>query len=165
MSASAGAPAPSIRDGRGSRPTDRSCPGCLLARAAIVWLAMMAVETAHGIARTLLLATYLGDFRARQMGVLTGSALILLIATCCHGWLRAETGRAQLLVGLGWLALTVLFEIGLGRLALGYSWERLLADYNLAQGGLMLFGLVTLMLAPLLAARLMVWTRANRRRT
>jgi len=29
-----------------------------------------------------------------------------------------------------WLAQTLGFEIGLGRFAFDYSWERILADYN-----------------------------------
>ncbi|MBD2081566.1 hypothetical protein [Leptolyngbya sp. FACHB-17] len=46
------------------------------------------------------------------------------------------------------------FEIVLGRFILGYSWERIAADYNLFQGGLMLMGLILLLLAPWIAAKL-----------
>ena len=50
--------------------------------------------------------------------------------------------------------MTLLFELSLGRFVLGYSWERILSDYNLPKGGLMGFGLLFLLFAPRLAARL-----------
>ena len=49
--------------------------------------------------------------------------------------------------------LIVIFEFSLGA-ALGYTRERMLSDYNVAQGGLMGFGLLFLLFAPALAARL-----------
>jgi hypothetical protein len=53
-----------------------------------------------------------------------------------------------------WLSLTLLFEFGLGRLVLGFSWGRLLSDYDISRGGLLPFGLILLTLSPLVAARL-----------
>jgi hypothetical protein len=41
----------------------------------------MAAEIVHGIARTLWLAPVVGDFRARQIAVFSGSLLILLIVS------------------------------------------------------------------------------------
>jgi hypothetical protein len=42
----------------------------------------------------------------------------------------------------------------LGRLALDYSWDRIAAEYDPAQGGLMWMGMLLLLSAPLIAARL-----------
>ena len=56
-------------------------------------------------------------------------------------------------VGLLWVVLFTLFEFGVGA-ALGHSWQRMLADYDPAQGGLMGFGFVFLLFAPMLSARL-----------
>lgn len=55
-------------------------------------------------------------------------------------------------VGLLWVALTVLFEIGLGRLVLGLSWERLAEDYDPTRGGFVGPGLLFMAAAPRLAA-------------
>lgn len=130
------------------------CALALALRAVAVWLLLMAVETAHGTVRTLLVAPYIGDFSARQVSVLSASVLILLTAYLTGRWLRAETTRAQLLVGGLWLALTLLFELGVGRYVVGYSWERLAAEYDLARGGLLPFGMAVLTLAPWAAAQL-----------
>ena len=122
-------------------------------RTLAIWALMMLVETAHGIARTLWLAPWVGDFRARQVAVVTGSALVLTIAWIFIGWLRPGSRGACLGIGAVWVALTLAFELGLGRL-LGSPWSRLLADYNVARGGLMPLGLVAMAVAPVVAAGL-----------
>jgi hypothetical protein len=124
-----------------------------LLRASAVWLVLVIVESVHGVLRTLLLAPIVGDFKARQISVFTGSLLILTVAYLFVRWIRAGTTGRLLAVGLVWLALTVLFEVALGRLVMGYSWDRLTSDYDLARGGLMPFGLVILTLSPLVAVK------------
>jgi hypothetical protein len=114
----------------------------------------MAAEFVHGIARTVLLQPYLGDFRARQVAVFTGSAIILSIALVCVRWMGATTTKQLLGVGMLWLFLTVAFEILFGWLVMGYAWQRIASDYNLIEGGLLPIGLAVLTLSPLLAARL-----------
>ena len=80
--------------------------------------------------------------------------MILGISWLFIRWLRAEMTRSFVGVGLLWLVLTVAFEIGLGRLAFNYSWDRIFSDYDISKGGLMSIGLAFLAFAPLLAARL-----------
>lgn len=108
---------------------------------------MMLAETAHGYVREVFIAPSLGALRARQLGVLVGSILVLFIAWACSRWLRASTRRAQWAVGGFWVALTLLFELAVGR-AMHLGWNRLLADYNPAQGGFMLLGLAVMFMAP-----------------
>ncbi len=57
------------------------------------------------------------------------------------------------MIGVGWMVLTLGFEVLLGR-ALGAGWDRILADYDLPHGGLMPLGLLWLAVAPWAAARL-----------
>ena len=127
--------------------------GAAKGRALVVWLLIIVAETVHGVLRQLFLTPVVGDANARQIGVLVGSLLIFAISVLCSRWLDARTLRAQLTVGLVWVALTVAFELGLGTL-LGLTRERMLADYDLAEGGFMAFGLLFMLLAPALAARL-----------
>jgi hypothetical protein len=118
-----------------------------------VWLVMIVAETVHGVLRQMLLVPLVGDLRARQIGVVLGSAIILAVAWWLARWIGARTLRSQLAVGVVWVMLTVAFELVLGML-LGLSRERMLADYDLRAGGLMPFGLLFLALSPVLAARL-----------
>jgi hypothetical protein len=128
--------------------------GNFIGRALAVWLVLIAVEFIHGILRTTFLVPVVGDFRASQIGVLIGSALILLVAYLFVGWLHAPNTKALLHVGVLWLVLTVAFELGFGHFVFGRSRERLGEDYNLSKGGLLPFGLVVLALSPLIATRL-----------
>jgi hypothetical protein len=122
-------------------------------RSLVVWLVIILAEVLHGIARTVWLSPLVGDFKARQIAVFTGSAIILTIAIIFIRWIRAGNVLQLLGVGFLWLALTLGFEIVLGRLVMGYSWERVTSDYNLFKGGLLPIGLVVLTLSPALAAK------------
>jgi hypothetical protein len=123
-------------------------------RGIVVWLVFIFAESLNGTIRNLLLVPSLGDFWAHQISFFTGSILVLAIAIVFARWLHASRVSQLLGVGVLWLLLTVAFEIALGRFILGYSWERIAADYNLLQGGLMPIGLVLLTLAPLIAAKI-----------
>lgn len=132
----------------------------LAARAFAVWLLLITAEVVHGIVRTLVLTPVVGDFRARQLGVFTGSLLILLITAVTIRWIRAGRRRTLLMIGGAWVVLTVAFEISLGRM-MGYSWERLGSDYNMLEGGLLPIGFVIMATSPLIAARLRGTWRGN----
>lgn len=121
-------------------------------RALLAWLLIVLAETVHGILRQLLLAPAIGDLPARQLGVFVGSAIIFAVAWLTIRWIGARRVREQFAIGAVWVALILAFEISLG-LALGYSRERMLSDYDLANGGWMGFGLLFLLCAPWLAAR------------
>jgi hypothetical protein len=119
----------------------------------VIWLMLIILESLHGTLRQLLLAPYIGDFRARQISVFTGSILILLTVSIFIKWLPHLRISQLLAIGLLWVSLTVGFEIALGRFVLDYSWTRILSDYNLLEGGLMPIGLFVLMLSPLIAVK------------
>ncbi len=125
----------------------------VLARACAAWLVLIIAESVHGTLRELFLKPSLGDLHARQIGVLTGSVIILGVAWGFSHWIRADTSRARWLVGLLWVALTVSFELSLGRLVLGYSWHRLLEDYDMRRGGFLSLGMLVLVLSPHIVAK------------
>jgi hypothetical protein len=121
-------------------------------RAALTWMLLMLIETGHQVARQIFLAPVTGTLRAEQLGVFVGSALLLLIVWACSRWLKLPTLRSQLMVGGFWVALTVAFDFSLGR-AVGFSWLRILSDYNPALGGYRLLGLVVMFISPWLTRR------------
>ncbi len=124
-----------------------------LIKAIAVWILIVIAESIHGTIRQIFIAPMIGDMLSRQVGVFVGSAIILLISWLSARWLDAKTLKNQLQVGALWVVLIVVFEVGLGT-ALGYTRERILSDYNLAQGGLMGLGLLFMLLAPALGAKL-----------
>lgn len=123
-------------------------------KALLTWFLIVVAESIHGTLRQLFVAPILGDLPARQLGVLIGSAIVFTIAWATVRWIDAKSFAEQSRVGLVWVALTVIFEFSLGR-ALGYLPERILSDYNMAEGGFMGLGLLFMLFAPALAA----WVR------
>jgi hypothetical protein len=126
----------------------------LLLRAFAAWLVTIAFETVHGILRTMLLVPLVGDLPARQIGVPIGSLLILAVACLCVRWIAATTKPQLLGVGLLRAVLTVLFEIGLGRLVLNVTWDWITENDDLTRGGFLGLGLLFMAVSPLLAARI-----------
>ncbi|QIR40066.1 hypothetical protein HCG51_27380 [Tolypothrix sp. PCC 7910] len=120
----------------------------------IVWLVFILAESVNGTVRTFWLVPALDDFWAHQISFFTGSILVVAIATIFVKWLHANRTSQLLNIGILWMLLTLNFEICLGRFVLGYSWQQIAADYNLLNGGLMPIGLVLLILAPLIAAKI-----------
>ena len=57
-------------------------------------------------------------------------------------------------IGAGWVVLTLAFEFLAGHYLFANSWERLLADYNVAQGRIWILVLITTLLAPVVVYRL-----------
>src|SRR5215217_2270042 len=110
-------------------------------RVLIVWFAIAVAEIVHGTLRTLLLAPVVGDMRARQVGVFTGSLLIVTIAVLTIDWLGRLSTASLLRIGCVWTVLMILFEIGAGRFVAGFSWARIWSDFNLAAGGLLPLGM------------------------
>ena len=72
----------------------------ILARAVAVWLAIILAEILHGIARGIFLVPLVGEFRSSQIGVFTGSIIILAVAIVFVRWLGASRKSDLLLVGL-----------------------------------------------------------------
>ncbi len=118
-----------------------------------IWFIIIAAETVHGILRTLYITPIIGDHAARQIGVVIGSLLIFIIAWVGSRWMSAHTFKDQLSAGAIWVILTITFEFFLG-MFLGFPLSRMLADYDITQGGLMGFGIAFMLFAPVLASRL-----------
>ena len=93
------------------------------------------------------------DLMTFGAGVLCFIVIILAVALVFVRWIGAARPAQLLMVGLIWLCLTLVFEVLFGRFVIGASWERLAADYNVLEGGLLPFGMLVLLLSPLLAAK------------
>jgi hypothetical protein len=123
-------------------------------RAFLAWLTIAVAESIHGILRRIFLLPVLGDLGAHQVGLLVGCIIIFLIAWATVRWIGAKTLSQQLRVGLFWMVLMFAFELSLG-LAFGYSLDRILLDYNIAEGRLMILGMLFMLFAPALAAKVL----------
>ena len=126
----------------------------------LVWLLIAVAESLHGTLRRLFLVPLIGERPSSQVGVVIGSVIIFVIAWFCIRWIATESYSQQMKAGILWVFLTLIFEFSLG-FSLGYSLERILSDYNLREGGLMGLGLLFMMFAPFLAARVRRFTHTS----
>ena len=122
-------------------------------RALAVWLLIVFAESVHGTLRQLFLAPLIGDFTARRISFFVAVLLIFLITYFFIRWISAPNVKSLFAVGLLWMILMTLFEFGLGRLVMNYLWERMFEDYDVLRGGMMGFGLLFMIFAPWLAAK------------
>jgi hypothetical protein len=132
-------------------------PAWIIGRAFVIWLLLILLETINGTLRVLWIEPVLGAVRARQIGVVWGSVVILLIAWLTIRWISGGRRPFPLdwaaIIGFVWLVLTLTFELGLGRLT-GRTWPAILSDFDLTRGGWLSIGMLILALAPVIAVRL-----------
>jgi hypothetical protein len=126
----------------------------MLFKALQIWMLIAVAEVLHGILPVRLLNRRVGDHRARQIAVFTGSAIILVIAWFTVPWIGAFSTSQLLGIGVLWLLLMLAFEIAFGRLVFRVSWQRIAADFDFSKGGLLSIGMAVLLFAPLLVAKL-----------
>ena len=127
----------------------------------MIWLKALALWSA-----ILVLAILNGALRERALIALFGSPVaeltsgvilcccILLVAFLGARWYGVHSASHYWLIGAFWLALTLVFEFGFGRLVQHASWAELLRAYPFRGGNIWPVVLVATFVAPWLAAKL-----------
>ena len=126
----------------------------MILKSLLVWLLIAVAETLHGILRVKYLNPLLGDRCARQVAVLTGTLIILLIGWFTVPWINPKTWQESIAVGLVWLVAMLIFDVSFGRLYLHLSWKRIWSDFDISQGGLLGLGMIALLVTPWIVVQL-----------
>ncbi|WP_404366829.1 hypothetical protein [Marinobacter sp.] len=122
-------------------------------KALVVWAGILVLAIANGALRESVLIPGLGVPAALVLSGLLLSAMIIGVAYLSLPWLGIGGPFQLCVVGLGWLAFTLLFEFSFG-LWQGKSWSELLEAYTFKGGNLWPVVLTTTALAPYIAAKL-----------
>ena len=122
-------------------------------KAFVLWLVILPVAIGNGILRELVLIPALGRPIGLTASGIALSLLILGIALLGAPWYGALHARKYWHIGALWLALTVAFEFGFGRLVQHETWDELLHAYTFSGGNIWPAVLVMVFIAPRLAAR------------
>lgn len=112
------------------------------------WFAFPFIAIFNATLRELIYKKSLGDLAAHQSSTLTGIIIFALIFYFIFKKWNIESTKHAVLVGIIWLGLTILFEFGFGRYVMGNPWQKLLHDYNLAEGRVWSLFLVWITIAP-----------------
>jgi len=126
----------------------------LLLKSLLAWLLILGFAVANGALREAVLIPSLGKSTGL---VLSGILLSLVIAFVAHAFVRLGKGVTPpqgMRVGVLWLFLTLIFELGFGRLAQHKSWSELLDAYTFKDGNLWPVVLLAVLVAPYVAALL-----------
>ena len=124
-----------------------------MTRGLLIILLIMLLETVHGILRGLFLVPRIGEQMSNLVGWPIAMVIVLVVSTLFIGWTRLRGTAGLLRLGALWAVLTFAFEVAVGYLR-GLDAGRIWAEINPLSGGLMLYSLAVMLLAPLAAARL-----------
>jgi hypothetical protein len=122
----------------------------MIARAVAAWLAVLVLAIVNGAVRQALLTPRFGERTGHVISTILLSVLVLAAAWLLVPWVRPLTRRDAWTIGALWLGLTLAFEFLAGHYLFRDPWDRLLADYNVAQGRIWILVLVTTVVAPVL---------------
>lgn len=123
-----------------------------MARGLLIWLLIMAIETAHGMLRASWLVPHVGPEAAARIGWPAGALIVLGVALLAIRWTRLRTAPELLALGAAWAALTALFELAVGLLQ-GLDGPGLAATLSPWTGSIP-WSAALMLVAPLLAVRL-----------
>jgi hypothetical protein len=116
-------------------------------------LILAAIATAAGIVRELWVVPLIGDLRGHQAGTLVVTSAFLAVIWMFVARMRPSSSEA-LAIGAGWVLCAIAFEFGFGHYVDGLSWNRLLSDYDLSEGRLLLLVWLAVGAGPFLLAHL-----------
>ena len=122
-------------------------------RSLAIWSLMLLLAFANGLLREAILIPPLGEETGHAVSTLTLCLGILAIVYFAIRWVRPRQTRDSVIIGIGWLFLTLTFEFGFGLLA-GRSLDDLFADYDVASGRIWVLVPLTTLAAPALMARI-----------
>lgn len=121
-----------------------------------VWAAILALAIVNGGLREAILVPTLGNTIGLALSGLLLSALIIAVSFATLPWLGVRRIAQLLAVGMGWAALTMVFEFTFG-LWQGKTWAVLFDAYKFKGGNVWPLVLLVTALAPCIGAKLRGW--------
>ncbi|HSB82017.1 MAG TPA: hypothetical protein VLM91_24820 [Candidatus Methylomirabilis sp.] len=122
-------------------------------RASVVWLGILVLAIGNGALRESVISPRAGPQIGHVLSTVLLCVLIAAVAWFTIPWIAPGTMGRALATGGWWLVLTLGFEFLAGHYLFGDSWDKLLADYNIARGRIWLLVPLVTFFAPLVAQR------------
>ena len=129
----------------------------IILKAFAVWLIILTLAIANGALREAVLISLLGKPSALILSGVLLSGLIFGMAYIALPWVGRIPVESYAVIGIGWLCLTLVFEITFGRIIQGKPWPQLLEAYMLRDGNIWPIVLLVVALSPYAAAKIRGW--------
>ncbi len=123
----------------------------LALKALAIWVGILALAMLNGALREFVLIPLLGRSAGLLISGLLLGTLIVATASLTVPWFGRHPASTFIAIGIGWLALTVVFEFSFG-LARGKPLTEILAAYTFQDGNLWSLVLLVTAISPWLAA-------------
>lgn len=120
----------------------------------LLWFPMVLIAIINGTIREGFYITFLEKLQAHQLSVISGIIFFTLYVRFITGRWKIISAKQSVTIGSMWLVMTVLFEFVFGHYVMGNSWQKLLYDYNIAEGRLWIIVLIWLFFLPLVFYKL-----------
>ena len=124
----------------------------MIKKSILIWLSIIPLAILNGIFREEVLTDWLGAEYSLPISGITLSLLILIISFLFIPKLGRGTTKTYWLIGLLWVALTLLFETGMG-LFMGKTFYEIVNAYDVTTGNLWLFVVLFIGCTPQLVAK------------
>ena len=128
----------------------------MLLKSFIIWIFIAFLAVGNGIFRQKFISPKLGDYAGHVISTVILILLIFIVTFFFVRHLQTSAIKDLLMIGIFWVALTVLFEFGFGHYVVGHPWSKLLADYNIFKGRLWCLVLLNNLLAPLICGKFLI---------
>jgi hypothetical protein len=115
-----------------------------------MWLGMLLAAFLNGALRELFIVRLVREQVGHVISVVTLSGAIFGLAYLFVSAQRPLPASILFQIGLFWLVLSLLFEFGFFHYTVHEPWEKLLADYNLFRGRLLIVVWLTTLFSPLI---------------
>lgn len=122
----------------------------LFVKAFGIWLLMLLAAFINGAIREILIVPRVGEYMGHVIGVVGLSGVVFALAGFFVNAFGPFTSGTLLWVGIFWLGLSLLFEFGFFHYARHEPWHKLLADYNIFRGRLLLVVWLSTLFSPLI---------------
>lgn len=126
----------------------------VLLKALALWFLILVLAIINGTVREKALIPVMGAVGGLMASGAILSACIFLVALFGAGWFGAADASRFWLIGVLWLALTLIFEFGFGRFVQHKDWAELFQAYTFKGGNVWPIVLLVTLVSPWLGARL-----------
>jgi hypothetical protein len=120
-----------------------------------VWLLMLVAAFVNGALRELPIVRLVGEQVGHVLSVFLLAGAIFGIAYVFVKAVAPVPSSTLLGIGLFWLVLSLLFEFGFFHYVMHEPWEKLLEDYNIFRGRLLIVVWLTTLLSPLVCGKIL----------
>ena len=125
-------------------------------KALLIWIGILLVAILNGAIRETLFISEFGKISGFVLSGVLLSICILFITYMSLPWIGHTKLVNYVLIGFGWLCITILFEFALGHIQ-GKPWSQLFEAYAFKDGNIWPIVLLVTAVAPYLCAKVRGW--------